>query len=160
MPEPGYGGTTTLGSIQERTQSSFDQTQQQNGVYNGWRTRRSTKSYICYSHRTTGTKTTEVISVGHGNRRITMLIAEQICRTKTFLETSLKQQLGEPTEQNTQPPSGIIATQPSQSATEQTVQSTSAIAVTQARKQLSLARSSTEFKNGEYEFKFKYSSKC
>ena len=84
-------------------------------------------------------------------------IAEQICRTKTFLETSLKQQLGEHTEQNTQPPSGIIATQPSQSATEQTVQSTSVIAITQARKQLSLARSSTKFKLGEYEFKFKYS---
>ena len=42
-------------------------------------------------------------------------IAEHICRAKTFLETSQKQQLVEPTEQNTQPPSGIIATQPSRS---------------------------------------------
>ena len=43
-------------------------------------------------------------------------IAEQICRAKTFLEISQTQQLVEPTEQNIQPPSGIIATQPPQSA--------------------------------------------
>ena len=58
-------------------------------------------------------------------------MAEHICRAKTFLATSQKQQLVEPTEQNTHPPSGIIATQPSQSAPEQTVQSTSAIVATQ-----------------------------
>ena len=57
-------------------------------------------------------------------------IAEQICPAKTFRETSQKQHLAEPMEQNTQPPSEIIATQPLQSAREQAVQSTSAIAVT------------------------------
>ena len=50
-------------------------------------------------------------------------IAEHICRAKTFLETSQTQQFVEATEQNIQPPSGIITTQPSQSATEQTAQS-------------------------------------
>ena len=69
-------------------------------------------------------------------------IAEQICRAKTFLETSQIQQSAEPTEQNTQPPSGIIATQPSQSATEQAVQSTSAIAVTQPPQSAELGNNS------------------
>ena len=58
-------------------------------------------------------------------------IAEQICRAKTFLEISQTQQLVEPTEQNIQPPSGIIATQPPQSATEQPVQPSSSILATQ-----------------------------
>ena len=35
-----------------------------------------------------------------------------------------------------------------------------AATICRIRKQLSLARSNTEFKHGEYEFKFKYSSKC
>ena len=70
-------------------------------------------------------------------------IAENICRAKTFLETSQKQQLVEPTEQNTQPPSGIITTQPSQSASEQAVQSTSTIAVTQPPQSAELGSNSS-----------------
>ena len=57
-----------VSSIQERTQSSFDQTQQQMAGELDAVKDLPTKSYNCYSHRTTGTKTTEVISVGHGNR--------------------------------------------------------------------------------------------
>ena len=43
-------------------------------------------------------------------------ITGQICRLKAFLEISQTQQLVEPTEQNTQPPSGIIRAQSPQSA--------------------------------------------
>ena len=59
------------------------------------------------------------------------MIGKQICRAKTSFETSQTQQLVEPTKQNKQHPSGIIATQPSKFATEQTVQPSSAIAAPQ-----------------------------
>ena len=69
-------------------------------------------------------------------------IAEQICRAKTFLETSQTQQFVEATEQNIQPPSGIITTQPSQSATEQTAQSSSAIVASQPPQSAELGNNS------------------
>ena len=43
-------------------------------------------------------------------------ITGQICRVKTFLEISHTQQLVEPTEQNIQPPNGIITAPSPQSA--------------------------------------------
>ena len=90
-------------------------------------------------------------------------IAEQICRAKAFLETSRKQQLVElePTEQSTQTPGGIIATQPSQSATEQAVQSTSAIAITQSPQSAELGSNSpSQGATPSSSMVFKYSSKC
>ena len=38
------------------------------GEYNGWRDRCSTKSYNCYSHMTTGTKVSDVVSIEHRNK--------------------------------------------------------------------------------------------
>ena len=51
-----------------------------------------------------------------GSEELQCAIMGQICRVKTFLEISQTQQLVEPTEQNIQPPNGIITAQSPQSA--------------------------------------------
>ena len=59
-------------------------------------------------------------------------ITEQICRAKTFLELDFTNTtVGRTYEKKHTAPTGIIATQPSQSATQQTVQPSSAIVATQ-----------------------------
>ena len=82
VPGPGYGGTSMQGIIQERTQNSFDQTPPQNGGYNGWRTLCGTKSYNCYSNRTTGTKVYVRSYLSWTRKSLTSLKNRKILRRK------------------------------------------------------------------------------
>lgn len=116
-----------------RGHSAFDQTPKQNGRYNGRWDRCGTKSnnwyYIgqleqnCQKLSQLDSKIADLI-VKLEDLELEILQSEelqcaikgQICRVKTFLEISQTQQLVEPTEQNIQPPSGIITIQSPQSA--------------------------------------------